>query len=46
MKNLFLIISLLSLGMAMAQNPVEKFPYFEECKDLPVNQLEDCFYSE
>ncbi|WP_397301768.1 gliding motility protein RemB [Nonlabens ulvanivorans] len=44
MKNLFLIISLFSLGILTAQNPVEKFPYFEECKDLPVNELEDCFY--
>ena len=45
MKNLFLIISLLSIGIVTAQNPVEKFPYFEECKELPVNELEDCFYS-
>nr|WP_152556644.1 hypothetical protein [Nonlabens ulvanivorans] len=45
MKNLFLIISLFSIGISMAQNPVEKFPYFEVCKELPVNQLEDCFYN-
>lgn len=44
MKNLFLLVSLWSMGMAIAQNPVEKFPYFDECKDLSVSDLEPCFY--
>lgn len=31
--------------MGFAQNPVEKFPYFDECKTLAVDELEDCFYT-
>ncbi|MGJ8683680.1 MAG: gliding motility protein RemB [Nonlabens sp.] len=44
MNKFILLFTLLTVGTLMAQNPVEKFPFFEECKTLPVNQLEDCFY--
>lgn len=44
MKNLFLVFSFLSMLLATAQNPIEKFPFFEECKTLPVSELENCFY--
>jgi len=31
--------------VAIAQNPIEKFPSFKECEDFSVNELEDCFYT-
>ncbi len=40
---LFLIFSTTSL---MAQSDIEKFPVFDECKDVKPDILEDCFYEQ
>jgi hypothetical protein len=44
MKFLYTVLFLTFSNLLIAQSDIESFPAFEECKEKPNDQLEDCFY--